>query len=97
MKNHTKTHRLYFGKGFEGQRALQHSMPWQTENPDETLLSFEPLFLNDKNMLGIRAVHLDKSGKRRRSEFVHIFGRDELIVIREFLEEVLNTKIHTLR
>ena len=80
---------LKFDRGAKERKILKSSDAWQTDHDHETTLEFEPIHWNDFNFLHINSTHKGTDGVRRKSHFIHTFTRDEVLMLRDFLNEVL--------
>ncbi|MBT1699348.1 hypothetical protein KK083_20800 [Fulvivirgaceae bacterium PWU4] len=80
-----------------GLKTLQSFRSWQTNNEQETMIEFEPIFLKINNCLHINSIHVCADGKRKKSNFIHVLTLGDIVILRDFLTEVLNTAEHELQ
>lgn len=76
----------------KGLKTLQSFSSWQTVDENETLIEFEPMGYRDGNFLHINSIHWGVGMKRRRSLFIHVLTRKDVEILRDFLDEVLETE-----
>jgi hypothetical protein len=81
-------------KGF---KTLQSFSSWQTIDEHETLIEFEPMGYPDGNFLHINSTHKGVDGKRRKSAFIHVLTRDDVVMLRDYLDEVLAMQVSDFR